>query len=66
MTPRAVDFRYAPPRSWTCIGRPDDPFKTLVDERGRLLYDFQRQGERYGTFRFGRVVSFALHTAAQR
>ena len=65
MTHRTVDFRYAPPRTWTCIGRPDDPFKTLVDERGRLLYDFQRQGARYGTFRFGRVVSFAVHTAAQ-
>ncbi|MBI1295672.1 hypothetical protein GC175_12030 [bacterium] len=65
MTHRTVDFRYAPPRAWTCIGRPDDPFKTLVDERGRLLYDFHRQGARYGTFRFGRVVSFAVHTAAQ-
>ncbi|MCB0114056.1 MAG: hypothetical protein KDD84_08190 [Caldilineaceae bacterium] len=65
MTQRTVDFRYAPPRTWTCIGRPDDPFKTLIDERGRLLYDFQRQGARYGTFRFGRVVSFAVHSAAQ-
>ena len=63
-TARQVDFRHAPPRAWTCIGRPDDPFKTLVDERGRLLYDFRREGARFGTFRFGRVVSFAPHSAA--
>lgn len=63
--PRTIDFRHAPPTSWTCIGFPDDPHKTLVDERGRLLYDFQRGGARFGTFRFGRVVSFALYTDAQ-
>jgi hypothetical protein len=65
MSHRQIDFRYTPPRAWTCIGRPDDAFKTLVDERGRLLYAFQREGARFGTFRFGRVVSFGIHSASR-
>lgn len=60
-----IDFRYAPPDRWTCIGRPDDPHKTLVDQDGRLLYDYNRDGARFGVFRFGRVVSFALQTDAK-
>lgn len=59
---RTIDFRFAPVSSWTCIGRPDDPYKTLVDEEGRLLYDFQRRFAGFGIYRFNRVVAFAIHT----
>ena len=62
---RSIDFRYAPPDRWTCIGRPDDPYKTLVDQDGRLLYRYARAGARFGVFRFERVVSFALQTDAK-
>jgi len=41
---REIDFRYAPQSSWTAICRPDDPYKTLVDEQGRLLYGFKENG----------------------
>ena len=54
----AIDFRYAPPRRWTCIGRPDDPHKTLVTETGELLYGFERDPGRIEHYRFGRVVAF--------
>ncbi|MEZ4719379.1 MAG: hypothetical protein R2851_25330 [Caldilineaceae bacterium] len=62
---RSIDFRHAPPDRWTCIGRPDDPHKTLVDQEGRLLYHYARDGVRFGVFRFQRVVSFALQTDAK-
>jgi hypothetical protein len=38
--PHLVDFRHAPPSRWTCIGQPDDPWKTLVREDGALLMDY--------------------------
>lgn len=62
MTTPAIDFRYAPTVCWTCIGRPDDAYKTLVNERGALLYDFERAASRFGTFRFKRVIAFRLQT----
>lgn len=37
---RTVDYRYAPAYWYTGIGLVDDWQKTLVDDRGRLLYDF--------------------------
>lgn len=58
MSAPRIDFRYAPPRRWTCIGRPDDPHKTLVTEDGALLYDFERDPGRIEHYRFGRVVAF--------
>lgn len=61
-TARTIDFRYAPSVRWTCIGRPDDPFKTLVSEDGTLLYDFERNVGRYTAFRFKRTISFGLQT----
>ena len=39
-TKRVIDFRHAPPSRWTCIGRPDDRFKTVIREDGALLYDY--------------------------
>lgn len=43
-----VDFRYAPPSWQTAICLPDDWQKTLVDNKGALLYDFRG---RFGGFR---------------
>ncbi len=61
MTERVIDFRYAPASRWTCIGRPDDPYKTLVREDGALLYGFDNS---WGVlaWRFHRVIEFALLT----
>ncbi len=53
-----VDFRYAPRSAWTCIGRPDDAYKTLVRNDGALLYEY---GERQGN-PFGRVLEFRIRT----
>ncbi|TVR93928.1 MAG: hypothetical protein EA416_04320 [Trueperaceae bacterium] len=53
-----IDHRYAPPRRWTCIGRPDDPHKTLVTEHGALLYGFERDPGRIETYRFAQVIAF--------
>ena len=61
-TQRRIDFRYAPAVRWTCIGRPDDVYKTLVNETGALLYGFEREASRFGTFRFKRTVAFRLQT----
>ncbi len=62
---RIVDFRYAPAARWTAICRPDDPYKTLVNEKGALLYGFSRRFMQLGEFRFDRVISFAIHTDQQ-
>lgn len=37
---RTVDYRYAPAYYHTPIGFPDDWQKTMVNEKGALLYDF--------------------------
>ncbi|MFN8491108.1 MAG: hypothetical protein U0350_26165 [Caldilineaceae bacterium] len=58
---RTIDFRYAPPLSWTAICRPDDPDKTLVSERGALLYGFESHS--FESWHFRRVFEFGLHTA---
>ncbi len=60
MNPRVIDFRYAPQSVWTCIGRPDDPFKSLVREDGALLYRFTSRG--LDVWRFERVYAFDFFT----
>jgi hypothetical protein len=45
----AVDFEYQPPQWRTAICLPDDPYKTLVDEKGTLLYHYGRAGGDFGT-----------------
>jgi arylsulfatase A-like enzyme len=46
----AVDFRFAPERWQTCIGLPDDPFKSIVGHDGGFYYDYSKaQGRRFGT-----------------
>jgi hypothetical protein len=62
---RTIDFRYAPLKSWTNIGYPDDSYKTLVDERGGLLYEYERDAWRPGIYRFNKTLAFALQTAQQ-
>jgi hypothetical protein len=58
-----IDFRYAPKSVWTCIGRPDDPYKSLVREDGALLYDFDHSIAH--AWRFNRVFAFGILTDQQ-
>ncbi len=44
-----VDFRYAPPEWQTAICLPDDPYKSLVDRSGELLYHYGQGGREFGT-----------------
>jgi hypothetical protein len=59
-TNRTIDFRYAPPSTWTAICRPDDPLKTLVREDGALLYGFTALG--FNSWYFQRVLEFGIST----
>ena len=45
----AVDFEYRPPQWRTAICLPDDPYKTLVDEKGTLLYHYARKSGDFNT-----------------
>ncbi|MBW7882260.1 MAG: hypothetical protein H3C34_06440 [Caldilineaceae bacterium] len=58
---RSIDFRFAPPNTWTNICFPDDPFKSLVREDGALLYGFEQLI--YFSWRFRRVIEFSLISA---
>lgn len=64
-TTRSITHCYAPSTSWTCIGHPDDPHKTLVDEHGALLYDFINWMPGSENYWFKRVFSFGLQTPAR-
>ena len=44
-----VDFEYRPPQWRTAICLPDDPYKTLVDEKGTLLYHYGRERGDFNT-----------------
>ena len=44
-----VDFRCSPPQWQAAICLPDDPYKTLVDKSGELLYHFGQGGREFGT-----------------
>ncbi len=46
---QVVDFHYAPPQWQTAICLPDDPYKSLVDKEGALLYHYQQGGREFGT-----------------
>jgi hypothetical protein len=61
-TTRTIRHQYAPSVSWTCIGHPDDPHKTLVDEEGALLYDYVNSIPAEGVYWFNRVFSFGLQS----
>lgn len=60
-TTRTIDFRYAPPVSWTNICYPDDAYKSLVSETGALLYGFETLI--FFSWHFKRVVEFSLISA---
>lgn len=60
-TTRTIDFRYAPPVSWTNICYPDDSFKSLVSETGALLYGFDPLI--FFSWHFKRVIEFSLISA---
>ena len=44
-----VDFRYSPPEWQTAICLPDDPYKSLVDKSGELLYHYGQGGREFAT-----------------
>ena len=44
-----VDFRYAPPEWQSAICLPDDPYKSLVDHHGDLLYHYGQGGREFAT-----------------
>jgi hypothetical protein len=54
-----VDFRYAPAQYQTAFCFPDDHHKSLVNERGNLLYDFP-DNQFASIDQFGTVVEFTL------
>jgi hypothetical protein len=55
----AIDFRYAPRLQQATICFPDDPFKSLVGERGDLRYGFAK-GLLVGMQDFSTVCTFSL------
>ena len=55
---RTIDFRYAPPVSWTSICYPDDFHKSIVSESGALLYGFEQLI--FFSWHFRRVIEFSL------
>ena len=54
LEPEVLDFRYQPERWQTCIGLPDDPFKTIVGSDGGLYYDYGKSGPGNYTLGAGR------------
>jgi hypothetical protein len=46
---QVLNFRHAPPQWQTAICLPDDAQKSLVDERGCLLYHYGKGGNEFGT-----------------
>ncbi|MCX6343438.1 MAG: hypothetical protein NT018_00015 [Armatimonadetes bacterium] len=44
-----VDFNYSPPEWQTAICLPDDPYKSLVDRSGELLYQYNQGGREFAT-----------------
>lgn len=56
-----IDFRYAPPSSWTNICLVDDFYKSLVREDGALLYGFR--SEAFNGWHFDRVYEFGIRAA---
>ncbi len=61
-TTREITFKYASSVTWTCIGRPDDPHKTLVNEEGALLYDYVNSIPAEGVYWFNKIFSFGLQS----
>jgi len=47
--PGTVDFRFSPPEWQTAICLPDDPYKSLVDRSGELLYHYGQGGREFAT-----------------
>ena len=54
LEPEVLDFRYQPERWQTCIGLPDDPFKTIIGSDGGLYYDYGKAGPASYTLGGGR------------
>ncbi len=44
LEPEVLDFRYQPGLWQTCVGLPDDPYKTIVGSDGGLYYEYGKRG----------------------
>ena len=55
LEPEVFDFRYAPAKWQMCIGLPDDSHKTMVDNDGRLCYEYKGGAFGYRTWIQARV-----------
>ena len=53
-----IDFRYAPAIRQTAFCFPDDPYKSLINQSGQLLYGF---GSVPAEFFFSRKIGFGLN-----
>jgi len=56
----SVDFSHSPPEWQAAICLPDDPWKSLVDKSGALLYHYRTGGREFGTWVSVEVVSNAV------
>jgi len=56
----SVDFRWSPPEWQTAICLPDDPYKSLVDKSGALLYHYGVGGREFATRISVQVASNAV------
>lgn len=62
----AVDFFYSPPKWQTAICLPDDPYKSLVDSTGTLLYHYERENFKESEREFGTRISVETAPGARQ
>lgn len=60
-----IDYAYAPPKWQTAICLPDDPFKSLVDSTGTLLYHFERFGFKESEREYGTRIAIEVTPTAK-
>lgn len=60
----SIDFTYSPPKWQTSICLPDDPFKSLVDASGTLLYHFERFGFKESEREYGTRIALEISPTA--
>ncbi|HEY3443256.1 MAG TPA: hypothetical protein VGK29_21035 [Paludibaculum sp.] len=63
VAPVGIDFRYSPLQHQATYCFPDDPYKSLVDQRGRLLYG--NPGRKGADF-YPTIVEFGLQGMEER
>lgn len=58
---RIINHKFAPSRTWTLLGLPEDKYKTLISNTGELLYDYAASVPGEGDFWFNRIFKFGLN-----